>query len=86
MLITMMNPPGVWISIIGMLSAPTSLRRYVCAIWGAYCKAARTADETPRKVAQMLSCDLTAPEGSVGEDSSSINVTKIQKTLRFAYA
>lgn len=27
MLITMMKPPGVWINIIGMLSAPTSLRR-----------------------------------------------------------
>lgn len=27
MLYTMMKPPGVWINIIGMLSAPTSLRR-----------------------------------------------------------
>jgi hypothetical protein len=27
MLITMMNPPGVWIIIMGTLSAPTSLRR-----------------------------------------------------------
>lgn len=27
MLNTMIKPPGVWINIIGMLSAPTSLRR-----------------------------------------------------------
>ena len=53
----------------------------MCTICGAYCKAARTAEETPRKVAQRLSCLRAEPEGSAGEFKISMKVTKVQKAL-----
>ena len=81
MLSTMRMAPGVWMHIMGMLSAPTSLRPHVCAIWGAYCNAARSAEETPRKVAQSSSWRERWASSGVGLVESSRKVTKVMSAL-----
>jgi len=62
-LVTMSIPPGVWINIMGILKAPTSLILYVCNIWGAYWTAARRAELMPRNVAHDEICGDKAPSG-----------------------
>ena len=65
-LITISIPPGVWMSIIGMLSAPTCLMRNVCSSCGVYCTIARSADDTPRNVAHVAICGARMPVGESG--------------------
>ena len=52
MLSTIRMEPGVWMHIMGMLSAPTSFMRYVWMICGMYWIAASMAELTPSRVAQ----------------------------------
>ena len=81
MLSTMRTAPGVWRHIMGMLSAPTSLRRNVCAIWGAYWSAASAALDTPRNVAQSWICGERWCSSGVGFVERSMNVTNVMKAL-----
>ena len=81
MLSTMRIAPGVWIHIMGMLSAPTSLMRYVCAIWGVYWNAARSAEDTPRNVAHSCNCGERWVASGVGLVERSKNVTKMMNAL-----
>ena len=55
MLRTIRMAPGVWMHIMGMLSAPTSLMPQVCEIWGMYWNAASKADVTPKNIVQSWS-------------------------------
>ena len=81
MLSTMRIAPGVWIHIMGMLSAPTSLMRNVCAICGAYWNAARKAEETPRKVAQSWIWGERVVASGVGLVVRSMKVMKMMNAL-----
>ena len=57
--------PGDCMHIIGMLSAPTSLIRYVCINCGVYWIAARIAEVTPSTVPQLC---ITEGSPVGGED------------------
>ena len=50
------RPPGVWMSIMGMLRLPTWRSVRVVYICGTYCMAARPAAMMPRRFAQKVRC------------------------------
>lgn len=77
MLTTIKTAPGLWIHIMGMLRAPTSLVRYVWISWGAYWIAASRAEETPRNVAH---CETRRGRGIPG-DEEDVVVNRMKKVV-----
>lgn len=79
MLVTIRIAPGLCMSIIGILRAPTSFILYVCTSCGAYCTAARSAEDTPWKVAHR---STFSGRGTSGEAVDNRNiVVNVPKTL-----
>lgn len=77
---TITTAPGLWISIIGTLRAPTNRSFAVCTSCGAYCSAASSADVTPRNVAHACtrrSCGESGP----GEGAKLERRRKVTKVI-----
>jgi hypothetical protein len=67
----MIAAPGLWMHIIGILSAPTSFILYVCTSCGAYWIADSIAEETPRKVAHE---EIAGGSGTDGLEEGGVGI------------
>jgi hypothetical protein len=70
--------PGTWMSIIGMLKAPTTPERKVVVIWGAYWKKVRKAEVMPRNCAYLYSSGWG---GELGRRIREATVRSVNKEL-----